>query len=427
MYSPDTSTAYRKVPAVSVGSRWIDILLANEWATAGLIFILTRLIALLGAYPGVTSLIAAEPQRNKGWLAELALMWDAAWYAGIAQNSYSHDASAPGGTNVAFAPLYPFLMKAISVVLKWITLGWNWGNETYGSLIAAGLLVSNVSFFVALALLIRLLSPRLGRSGAALVALGLASLPISFFFSAIYTEGLFLAMVLGAFAVARSDWDHKWLCAGLLGMLAALDKFAGLLLFPTLAVEYMSQVGWQWRKIRLDSIWLALTPLGTAMYVGYLWWRFGTPLVLSSSMAKGWNHKASFFLTTYWTSLVELWQSLTGAVPREQDPVIYYGNGSRLYKVLDLGMPAILAVGGLLARARLTASEWTWLGLGIIYPLSTNITFSMARYMLPLWPGLIWLGLPNKSLRRFSGLVIILSLFLLAWCSNVYGSAKWIG
>ncbi len=427
MYSSDTSTAYRQAASVSIALRWIDNLLANEWATAGVIFIITRLLALLGAYSGVSGLIEAEPQRNKGWLAELALMWDAAWYAGIAQNSYSHDPSAVGGTNVAFAPLYPFLMKALSVVLEWITFGWNWGNETYGSLIAAGLLISNVSFFIALALLIKLLSPRLGKSGAALVALGLASLPISFFFSALYTEGLFLALALAAFAVARSGWNYKWLCAGLIAMLASLDKFAGLLLFPTLAVEYMSQIGWQWRKIRVDSVWLALTPIGTAIYVGFLWWRFGTPFVLSASMDKGWNHKASFFLATYWESAVQLWLSVTGAVPRENDPVLYYGNGSRLYKALDLAMPLLLAMGGFIARARLTAAEWTWLGLGIIYPLSTNITFSVARYMLPLWPGLIWLGLPNRGTRRLGALFIVISLCLLIWCSSIYGSAKWIG
>src|SRR5215208_2772441 len=127
MFSPDTSTAYRKAPAIAIGPRWVDGLLANEWATACVIFVVTRLIALLGAYSGVSGLIVAEPQRNKGWLAELALTWDAAWYAGIAQNSYSYDPSASGGTNVAFAPLYPFLMKLFSTLLEWITFGWNWG------------------------------------------------------------------------------------------------------------------------------------------------------------------------------------------------------------------------------------------------------------------------------------------------------------
>src|SRR5215217_9532686 len=63
-------------------------LLANEWAIAGLIFAVTRAIALLGAYSGAKEITAVETFRNKGWLAELALNWDAAWYAGIALDGY---------------------------------------------------------------------------------------------------------------------------------------------------------------------------------------------------------------------------------------------------------------------------------------------------------------------------------------------------
>src|SRR5438876_1097566 len=64
-------------------------LLANEWATAALVFALTRLVALAGAYSGVSRLVQEEPARNKGWLAELALMWDSAWYVTIARDGYT--------------------------------------------------------------------------------------------------------------------------------------------------------------------------------------------------------------------------------------------------------------------------------------------------------------------------------------------------
>ncbi len=142
--------------------------LANEWIAAGLIFGITRLVAVLGAYSGVTQIIAAEPFRNKGWVAELGLMWDSAWYGGIAQQHYTYDPAATGGTSVAFAPLYPFLIWIVSLVLSWLTFGWDWGNAQWGSTVAAGLLISNVSFYVALALLIKLLAPRLGKLRAAL-------------------------------------------------------------------------------------------------------------------------------------------------------------------------------------------------------------------------------------------------------------------
>jgi hypothetical protein len=400
---------------------------ASPWLTAGLIFLTTRVVALLGAYSGISNLIVAEPARNKGWVAELGLMWDAGWYAGITLHGYTYQTGGLGDTNVAFAPLYPFLTRTLAAFLHFITFGWDFGNAQYGTVVTAGLIISNVSFYFALILLIRLLTPRLGYLGASLVTLAIASLPEALFFSAMYTEGLFLLLVVALFSLVRSEWRWKWLCAGLVGMLASLDRFAGLLLFPVLLVEYLSQCGWNLRKIKPDIVWAALVPAGTGIYIAFLWLRFGSPSVLSETMLKGWNHKSSFFLTTYWDSVSQLWQSLTGAFPPGNDPVLYYGQGSRLYIFLDLAVPLLLILGGIVARKRLLASEWVWLLLGIIYPLSTNITFSLARYVLPLWPGLIWLGEPGKWRRVVAVAWIVVSLALLAWCSRIYGSARWIG
>lgn len=429
------SDALRVAPSSILAAR-LQSLLANEWATAALIFGVTRLVAVMGAYSGISALIAAEPARDKGWVAELGLMWDAAWYGRIATEHYTYDPAATGGTSVAFAPLFPFLVWLLATILSWPTFGWDWGNAQWGTTVTAGLLISNVSFYVALVLLIKLLTPRLGKPRASLVALALASLPLSLFFSAMYTEGLFLLLCVSAFLVARSDWPNKWLCVGLLGMLASLDRFAGILLFPALGVEYLAQRGWQWRKLRADALWLALIPAGIGAFLLFLWWRFGTPLALYSSMLKGWNHKGSFFLTTYWDSARELWQSLRGTVPVESDPVLVHFPvearqnltlGARLFRFLDLGMPLVLLAGGFLARKKLLLSEWTFLVLGIIYPLSTNITFSLARYTLPLWPGLIWVGTLKRRWLWLAVVLFVLSLGLLAWCSRIYGSARWIG
>ncbi|MEO8287154.1 MAG: hypothetical protein ABI670_12060 [Chloroflexota bacterium] len=397
------------------------------WAAALLIFLVTRIIALLGAYSGVTAAIAAEPSRNKGWLAELGLMWDSAWYAGIALNGYTYQPGGLGDTNVAFAPLYPFLVRTLAGILRLVTFGWDFGNPQFGTIVTAGLLISNISFYFALLLLIRFLAPRLGNLGASVVAFTLAALPTAFFFSAMYTEGLFLFLVIATFTLARSNWRWKWLCAGLIGMLASLDRFAGLLLFPVLLAEYLSQTGWKLRKIRPDILWTLLVPAGIGIYAAFLWWRFGNPFILNETMLKGWNHKGSFFLVTYWESLSQLWQSVTGGVPPDADPVLYFGQGSRLYLILDLSLPVLLVIGGIIARKKLLASEWAWLLLGVVYPLSTNITFSLARYVLPLWPGLIWLGLPGRANRVVAAIWIVVSLALLAWCSRIYGSAHWIG
>jgi hypothetical protein len=395
------------------------------------VFTATRLVALAGAYAGVNRIIVLEPQRNKGWLAELSLMWDASWYVKIAQEGYYYHPTADGGTSVAFPPLFPALINALSHAISWLSFGWNWGNAQYGTWIVAGLLISNVSFFVALALLIRLLRPRLGKRGAAFVALALASLPLAFFFSAIYTEGLFLLLVVGALLVARSDWPHKWLAASSLGLLASLLKYGGVLLLPVLFVEYISQTGWKPRKVRFDILWLGLVPLGILLFMGFQWWRFGTPTAFLDSEYKGWGHQASFFWSTYWDDgFVRLWRSMTLNLAIKDDWVMDHGSGNRLFSFLDVLMPPILLFGAFIAHKRLLASEWAWLLFGILYPLSSGASNSLARYMLPLWPGLIWLGTLGNRGRVVKALGFALIAALLAfqaWAASVYGHAHWIG
>jgi len=425
--SIDRPTSARSVGLAAVWERVIS----NEWATSALIFVVTRAVALAGAYSGVTQLIQAEPNRDKGWLAELSLNWDAAWYVTLAKNGYTWHPAAEGGTNVAFPPLLPALISALSHVISWLSLGWDWGNSTYSTWIVAGLVITNVSFFAALALLIKLLRPRLGRRGAAFVALALASLPLSLFFSAIYTESLFLLLSLAALLVARSDWPNKWLAASLLAFMASLLKFGGLLLVGVLLVEYLSQRNWSLRKIRFDILWLSIIPTAIVGYMGFLWWRFGTPTAFLDSEYKGWGHQFSLFWGTYWDdAAVRLWKSVTHALPPASDWVLLHGSGNRLFEFLDVFVPPLLLIGAFLARKKLLASEWAWLALGILYPLSSGTSNSLARYMLPLWPGLIWLGTLGERGRLFKvfGFVwIAVSLGLLAWCAAVYGNAKWIG
>ena len=146
-------------------------------------------------------------------------------------------------------------------------------------------------------------------------------------------------------------------------MMATLTKFAGLVLFGVLLVGYLAQKGWRLSRVRLDLLWLLLVPAGLALYLGFLWWRFGNPLAMNESMLKGWNHQVSFFAATYWNSVVELWRSVTHAMPAADDPVLYYGGGSRLYMILDLGLPLLLCIGAYLGRKQLTPSAWAWLAL----------------------------------------------------------------
>ena len=81
------------------------------------------------------------------------------------------------------------------------------------------------------------------------------------FFSAVYTESLFLLLTLGALALGRSG---HWGLAALAAGLASLTRNTGILIFIPLAVMVLQQSGWRSRVLWTRAVQLgaaALTPL----------------------------------------------------------------------------------------------------------------------------------------------------------------------
>ncbi len=168
--------------------------------------------------------------------------WDSRWYLEIAEHGYGDDLARP-----AFFPLYPFLVALIAVVVREPAV--------------AGILVSVACLGGALVLLHRLTELELGQPAATattwLVALG----PMSFFFSAIYPEALFLLLSVASVLSARRD---RWALAAVLALLAAMTRSAGVVLVIPLAVM-------AWDSGRRSRMAWAILPLaGPAAFALYL-------------------------------------------------------------------------------------------------------------------------------------------------------------
>ncbi len=89
-----------------------------------------------------------------------------------------------------FFPLYPLLMR--------------WGGAALGGHpLLAGLIVSLAAFAGALVLLYRLARLELGEDYAWRVVLLISTFPYALYFSAVYTESLFLLLSVGAFYAMR--------------------------------------------------------------------------------------------------------------------------------------------------------------------------------------------------------------------------------
>ncbi|MFN8474342.1 MAG: glycosyltransferase family 39 protein [Anaerolineae bacterium] len=202
-----------------------------------------------------------------GWVR-----WDSYWYGGITAGGYSAVAQDGVHRNVAFFPMYPLATRGVAAIIP--------------NIFMSGLIVSNVAFLLALILLYRLVSARYNASVARRTIVLLSVFPFSFYFSAMYPEALFLLAFVAAFYFGE---QRRWLLAGLCAAVASATREVGIAVVLGLAILYLEQVQFDWRRIRPNILWLLLGLAGLGGYFAYLGIQFGDPLLsMKSHFVPGW-------------------------------------------------------------------------------------------------------------------------------------------
>ena len=137
----------------------------------------------------------------------------------------------------------------------------------------AGVLISLACCLVSFNLLYRIAEDKLGAEGARRAVLYLAVFPMSLFLQAVYTESLYLMLVLAAFFFAeRGQWLTAWTATGL----AVLTRSAGFALVPALAL-----LAWRAPNRRRALAGLPLVPALFSVFPIALWRQTDDPLGFS--------------------------------------------------------------------------------------------------------------------------------------------------
>jgi hypothetical protein len=284
--------------------------------------------------------------------------FDAGWFRSIAENGYFWD-PATGTGNVAFFPLYPFLIR----VLTFSGLPFFW----------AGYLVSHISFLISVVLLQRLDALRPGPDPAHSSLMALLTFPWAFFLLAPYSESLFLALALGVFLAA---FRGHWTLVACLGFLAGLTRLFSLALVPPLlllawGVNSRASEGGQ--RPRLPVIAAALSPaFGFASFITWLGFRFHDPLVFIHAQQRGWGRHPG---------LSGLQSSLHAVVENiQQRGWFHLGPAADLLVVLLLAAAVVHAL-----RSR-NLSAASYVGSGLVLITASGSLLSSGRYALVLFP-----------------------------------------
>ena len=297
--------------------------------------------------------------------------FDGVHYLGIAQDGYAYQFTQ------VFFPLYPVLIKLFSYL-------------TFGNFLLAGLLISNLAFLCGLIIFFRLVKEIYDEKIAFWSCLFLLVFPTSFYFGAVYTEGLFFLLITSSFYFY---YKKKIILACLVGSVASATRLAGLFLAPSLIVK---------RDLK-SLIPILVVPLGFIVYVLYLKIEFNNPLYfLSAQPVFGQERSATDIVLlpqVFWRYLKIL--TTTHGLP--------FANAA--FELLS----TIFALVILLIGVKKVKIEWLIFSIiAVLVPTLTGTLASMPRYILVAFPIYIILAHVKNTILKSFILLVFLSLLIIS-------------
>jgi hypothetical protein len=349
--------------------------------------------------------------------------WDAVWYIDIAEVGYPTD--YPPRT--AFFPLYPVLLRI--------------GGWFVGSPLVAGLLISLVCAFVGTMLFHRLTDLELGRPAAKAATWALLAFPGSMWFTAVYSEGLFLLLSVGCLLAAR---QRMWAVAGALGALSAATRSAGIVLMVPLALiawdqfrqrprplDPRAEVGWRQWPWQRPARAVAVVPLGLLAYLAVLR-VIGHDWMTSFDQQAEWGREnvgPAVGVLRAIEAAGDGVAQLLGTAPEASAAT----PGAEWMNPLLL----LFLIGGVIALVgvfrRLPLAYGAYVGCALLLPLSAPAVgggeplMSLPRFLGVLFPLAMWLGwwIVQSPHARRRGIVLgALGLAMLAGVSML--TARWV-
>ena len=315
--------------------------------------------------------------------------FDGVHYVKIAESGYYQFAHA-------FFPVYPLLMRwlhqIVPVSYEYIGVG-----------------ISLISFLIGLMILYTLLAKK-SHELAKFTTLFLLAFPTSFFFRAVYTEGLFfLCVVLVMHFVSKKQFVWTGVVIGV----ASAIRIIGICLALYAFIAYIQSKP---KNIRIvDVLGFFIMPVGLFWYMYFLSTTQNDPfLFMHVQSAFGANRSGSALITPFQV----VWRYLKMLVTAYMQPTVM----SYLVTVLEFVMTGVAYVVVWFGRKRITLSALLYCLVVLTIPTLTGTFSSMPRYILAAVPLFIILGsMKSKKIKILLLLgssileIMATALFLRGW------------
>jgi Gpi18-like mannosyltransferase len=335
--------------------------LSSIIAVVGLWKVVLMAIVLVGIsyYPFTPTFAGAEdlPILGPRWLTTW-MQFDGVHFLTIAKKGYVGTALIQ-----AFFPGYPLIVR----MLSWPVF----------EPIVVGQVVSLICFSLGLFFLLRLqVMERDGQTTRKVLWLYFL-FPTSFFFGAVYSEGLFFFLSVLCFYLVS---QKHWFMAGVIGAAASGTRLPGLFLTLVILLEYFRAK----KKPDLKLLGGFLPMIGLGLYMWYLWRQFGDPMLFYHVQgAFGASRETGMIV---WLPQV-IYRYVRMLMTVSLTNPIYYTVVQEI--AVTLGGIALLILGWY-KRMRLSYLVYS-AGLLLLPTLTGNLS-SMPRYVLVIFPFFMLMG-----------------------------------
>ena len=314
---------------------------------------------------------------------DIWVRWDSGWYYSIVTEGYTPNFDVQNTmSNIAFFPLYPLLIKLSSIFA--IDFG---EHKTLFTIFA--LMVSNISLLVALFLIYRIGEILEFSEDTRKTILWLILLyPYGFFFSAAYTESVFLMLLAAVFFFCLKS---NWFYASIAGMLLTLTRPLGILVLIPLSIRYLIAEKW---KVKIkDVLCFSLIPIALGLFLYYAYTITGEFL-------------APFHNQMAWGKAFQMpW--ITIFKPKYLHPIHYFLDITFLFLAIILIISYFLL--------KIPKFEWAIHSFFLlILPLFSGTLQSTGRYTSVLIPIYFSIGLVIEKEKRLKVPIFILFYFIQA-------------
>jgi hypothetical protein len=251
--------------------------------------------------------------------------------------------------------------------------------------------------------------------------------------SAVYTEGLFLALSAGTFLAARRG---RWGLAGALGGMAAMSRVAGGLLVVPLVILFLYgprgdapsvPAVRRWRPrygVTPAILWLTLIPAGAMLFSGYLALRgYGLGATMHAESLY-WGRRVVGPLTGVWDGARAAWLQIRLELQGISPPLRQADAVAQLATLVLV----VTALVGTFRRLPLAYGAYVVVSLlqTLSAPAGVDPLSDFDRYASAWFPLLMWAAawaVDHRAERK----LVVGSALLLAACTVQFATWQWVG